>query len=46
MLPGDGLALVPEGGRLFPFMTVEENLMLGAYSARQPRRACRRGWRR
>ncbi|MDB5511641.1 MAG: livF [Enterovirga sp.] len=32
LLPGDGLALVPEGGRLFPFMTVEENLLLGAYS--------------
>ena len=32
LLAGDGLALVPEGGRLFPFMTVEENLMLGAYS--------------
>jgi branched-chain amino acid transport system ATP-binding protein len=32
LLPGDGLALVPEGGRLFPFMTVEENLVLGAYS--------------
>lgn len=32
-LPGYGLALVPEGGRLFPFMTVEENLQLGAYSA-------------
>ncbi len=31
-LPGLGLALVPEGGRLFPFMTVEENLQLGAYS--------------
>lgn len=27
-----GLALVPEGGRLFPFMTVRENLELGAYS--------------
>ena len=26
-----GLALVPEGGRLFPFMTVRENLELGAY---------------
>ena len=23
--------MVPEGGRLFPFMTVEENLELGAY---------------
>jgi branched-chain amino acid transport system ATP-binding protein len=31
-LPERGLALVPEGGRLFPFMTVEENLQLGAYS--------------
>lgn len=31
-LPGEGLALVPEGGRLFPFMTVEENLELGAFS--------------
>lgn len=27
-----GLVLVPEGGRLFPFMTVRENLELGAYS--------------
>ena len=26
-----GLAMVPEGGRLFPFMTVEENLELGGY---------------
>jgi branched-chain amino acid transport system ATP-binding protein len=26
-----GLAMVPEGGRLFPFMTVLENLELGAY---------------
>ena len=31
-LPGDGLALVPEGGRLFPFMSVEENLQLGAFT--------------
>ncbi len=31
LLPGRGLALVPEGGRLFPFMTVRENLELGAY---------------
>lgn len=30
-LPGRGLTLVPEGGRLFPFMTVRENLELGAY---------------
>lgn len=27
-----GMVLVPEGGRLFPFMTVRENLELGAYS--------------
>ncbi|RMF28454.1 MAG: ABC transporter ATP-binding protein [Chloroflexi bacterium] len=26
-----GLALVPEGGRIFPDLTVEENLRLGAY---------------
>jgi branched-chain amino acid transport system ATP-binding protein len=32
-LPGRGFALVPEGGRLFPFMTVEENLELGGYPA-------------
>ena len=31
-LPGRGLALVPEGGRLFPFMSIEENLELGAYA--------------
>lgn len=31
-LPGRGLAMVPEGGRLFPFMTVRENLELGAYT--------------
>ncbi|WP_460451030.1 ABC transporter ATP-binding protein [Alsobacter sp. SYSU BS001988] len=31
-LPGLGMALVPEGGRLFPFMTVQENLQLGAYA--------------
>ncbi len=31
-LPGDGLALVPEGGRLFPFLSVRENLQLGAYA--------------
>lgn len=32
-LPGMGLALVPEGGRLFPFMSVQDNLQLGAYGA-------------
>ena len=34
---GLGVALVPEGRRLFPALTVEENLMLGAY-----RKAARR----
>jgi branched-chain amino acid transport system ATP-binding protein len=29
--PGLGMAMVPEGGRLFPFLTVAENLELGAY---------------
>jgi len=27
-----GLIMVPEGGRLFPFMTVQENLELGAFN--------------
>jgi branched-chain amino acid transport system ATP-binding protein len=31
-LPALGLAMVPEGGRLFPFMTVEENLQMGGFS--------------
>jgi branched-chain amino acid transport system ATP-binding protein len=30
---GLGIALVPEGRRLFPKLTVEENLVLGAYRA-------------
>ncbi|MBI5897873.1 MAG: ABC transporter ATP-binding protein [Rhodocyclales bacterium] len=29
-----GLAMVPEGRRLFPSLTVEENLLVGAYSKR------------
>lgn len=41
-LSGRGLALVPEGGRLFPFMTVRENLELGAYSAKARTDAARR----
>jgi branched-chain amino acid transport system ATP-binding protein len=36
-----GVALVPEGRRLFPKLTVEENLMLGAF-----RKAARRAIRR
>ena len=30
---GRGIALVPEGRRLFPGMTVQENLAMGAYAA-------------
>jgi len=31
-----GVALVPEGRRLFPSLTVEENLLVGAYSGLRP----------
>ncbi len=31
-LPELGLVMVPEGRKLFPFMTVEENLQLGGYA--------------
>lgn len=34
-LPARGLAMVPEGGRLFPFMTVAENLEMGGFSRRR-----------
>lgn len=36
-----GIALVPEGRRLFPSMSVRENLMIGAYSKSARRRAKR-----
>ena len=29
-----GIVQIPEGRRLFPFMTVEENLLVGAYNSR------------
>ena len=39
MLPGEiarlGIAMVPEGRRLFPSLNVEENLRMGAFSRRQ-----------
>jgi len=31
-----GLALVPEGRRVFPYMTVRENLEMGAYTVKSP----------
>src|SRR5437763_16231679 len=33
-IPGLGIAHVPEGRQIFPEMTVEENLLLGAFTAR------------
>jgi branched-chain amino acid transport system ATP-binding protein len=37
-----GIALVPEGRRLFAGMTVHENLMAGAYTVRSPARVAAR----
>lgn len=34
LVPGLGIAHVPEGRHVFPEMTVEENVMLGAYAVR------------
>jgi len=31
-----GIALVPEGRRVFPYMTVRENLEMGAYTVKKP----------
>src|SRR5690606_21160830 len=31
----DGIAVVPEGRRVFPTLTVQENLMIGAYARRK-----------
>jgi len=38
-MPARGISHVPEGRQLFPFMTVEENLDLGAYNKRSRPRA-------
>jgi branched-chain amino acid transport system ATP-binding protein len=42
----DGLALVPEGRRIFPAMTVQENLELGAYAVPNHRGKTREGLER
>ena len=34
-IPALGIAHVPEGRQIFPDMTVEENLLLGAFTARK-----------
>ena len=34
-LNAEGVAMVPEGRRIFPSLTVEENLVLGGYSGRK-----------
>ena len=39
-----GIVQVPEGRRLFPVMTVEENLLLGR-PTRRPGNTARRAWR-
>jgi len=33
-----GIAMVPEGRRLFPYMTVKENLEMGAYTVKEPQK--------
>jgi branched-chain amino acid transport system ATP-binding protein len=33
-----GVAMVPEGRRLFPYMTVRENLEMGAYTVKEPQK--------
>ena len=37
-----GICHVPEGREIFPFLTVRENLMMGAYTRARPRRRRRR----
>ncbi|WP_137389874.1 ABC transporter ATP-binding protein [Rhodoligotrophos defluvii] len=41
-LPERGLVLVPEGGRLFPFMSVADNLELGGYALKDRKSIARR----
>jgi len=44
-MPERGISHVPEGRQLFPFMTVEENLDLGALQPAQPTARTRRARR-
>ena len=39
---GGGIACIPEGRKVFPKMTVEENLRVGAYQQREEREVARR----
>ncbi|QCI67328.1 ABC transporter ATP-binding protein [Phreatobacter stygius] len=41
-IPGLGIAHVPEGRHVFPDMTVDENVMLGAYAVRKSARLAER----
>jgi branched-chain amino acid transport system ATP-binding protein len=41
-MPEQGISHVPEGRQLFPFMSVEENLTLGAFNARSRKGASAR----
>ena len=38
----EGIACIPEGRKVFPKMTVEENLRVGAYQQRDPQEVARR----
>ena len=41
-----GIAMVPEGRRVFPYMSVKDNLLMGAFTAqRQGRRSAQARWR-
>jgi branched-chain amino acid transport system ATP-binding protein len=39
-----GIAHVPENRRLFPRLTVDDNLKMGAYMPGRARQICRSGW--
>jgi ABC-type branched-subunit amino acid transport system ATPase component len=40
-----GIAMVPEGRRVFPYMTVKDNLLMGAFTVRtKPKSPGRSKW--